>query len=121
MAAHHEAMGFPSSAPLARALRVVTWPIPSWYKGEGAKASGVVYSVTEATVEWYGDAPSPCSMRCERLGAEGSVRSLYLWCDMRGKATCLIGPLQSHWAGSGGNGLRARSGALWAGGDATGD
>ena len=48
-----------------------------------------------------GDAPSPRSMRCERLGAEGSVRSLYLWCDVRGKATCLIGPLQSHWAGSG--------------------
>ena len=61
------------------------------------------------------------SMRCERLGAKGSVRSLYLWCDMRGKATCLIGPLQSHWAGSGGNGLRARSGALLAGGDVTGD
>ena len=29
------------------------------------------------------DAPSPHSMRCERLGAEGSVRSLYLWCDAR--------------------------------------
>ena len=67
------------------------------------------------------DAPSPRSMRCERLEAEGSVRSLYLWCDARGKATCLIGPLQSHWAGSGGNGLRAHSGALWAGGDVTGD
>ena len=30
-----------------------------------------------------GDAPSPRSMRCERLEAEGSVRSLYLWCDAR--------------------------------------
>ena len=29
------------------------------------------------------DAPSPRSMRCERLEAEGSVRSLYLWCDAR--------------------------------------
>ena len=27
------------------------------------------------------DAPSPRSMRCKRLEAEGSVRLLYLWCD----------------------------------------
>ena len=29
------------------------------------------------------DAPSPRSMRCKRLEAEGSVRLLYLWCDVQ--------------------------------------
>ena len=67
------------------------------------------------------DAPSPRYMR-ERATWSGRVREVAVPLGLaRGKATCLIGPLQSHWAGSGGNGLRARSGALWAGGDATGD
>ena len=63
------------------------------------------------------DAPSPCSMRCEWLEAEESMRSLYLWCDAQ----------LPNWADSvtrgwkRWNGLRARSGALWAGGDVTGD
>ena len=29
------------------------------------------------------DAPSPRSMRCEQLEAEGSMRLLYLWCNTR--------------------------------------
>ena len=68
-----------------------------------------------------GDAPSPRYMR-ERATWSGRVREVAVPLGLaRGKATCLIGPLQSHWAGSSGNGLSARLGALWAGGDATGD
>ena len=53
----------------------------------------------------------------ERSGFEVRV-PLGLVCR---KATCLIGLLQSHRAGSGWNRLRARSGALWAGGNVTGN
>ena len=41
--------------------------------------------------------------------------------SVHGKAGCLIRLLQSHWADSGGNGLRAHSGALWVGCNITGN
>ena len=77
-------------------------------------------NVTARTIESV-DAPSPRYMRKQATWS-GRVREVAVPLGLaRGKATCLIGPLQSHWAGSGGNGLSAHLGALWAGGDATGD